>query len=137
MSEIFEKAASEIVTTVLTFVVTVAVPYALVLVRAWLKAKTAAIEDAKLREGVEWAIARLDATAETVVREIEQTVKSWNKETGKVITPDALLTTAMSRTWKRLPPHAAESLKKMFPDSELRQVIRGKIESKVKAKPCY
>lgn len=131
MSEILEKATQEIITTVLTFVVTVAVPYGLVLARAWFKAKTAAIEDAKLREGMEWALDRLDKTAQTVVDEIAQTIKARN-EAGKVRNPEGLQATAMSRTWKRMPAHATETLKRMFPEAELRQIIKGKIESKVK-----
>lgn len=131
MNEIIEKATSEIVTTVLTFVVTVAVPYGLVLARAWLKAKTAAIEDATLREGVEWALTRLDETARTVVYEIEQTIKSRSTDTGKVVNGAGLLSTAMTRTWTRMPPKATEVLKKMYPEAELRKMIRGKVESRV------
>lgn len=131
MNEVLDKAVSDAVTTILTFVVTVLVPYGLALLRTWVKAKTAAIEDAKLRDGIEWAFSRLDATAETVVREIEQVLKTRNGA-GKVVAPNDLLSTAMARTWTRIPPHAAEALKKMYPDLELKKLIRGKIESKVK-----
>lgn len=131
MDEILKNAGSEIITTVLSLVVTVLIPYGLALLRTWVKARTAAIDDAKLREGIEWAFDRLDKTAETVVREIDQAIKE-RLPSGKVSKPETLLQAAMARTWKRLPPHAAETLKKMYPDVDLKNIIKGKIESKVK-----
>ena len=126
-----KNLTSEVVTTLLSLVVTVLVPYGLALLRTWVKAKTAAIEDKTLREGVEWAFDRLDATAETVVREIEQTIKE-RAPNGKTVKPDNLQAVAMARTWKRLPPTASEALRQMYPEPELRNVIRGKIEAKIK-----
>lgn len=126
-----KNLTSEVVTTLLSLVVTVLVPYGLALFRTWVKAKTAAIEDKTLREGVEWAFDRLDATAETVVREIEQTIKE-RLPSGKVTKPENLQSVAMARVWKRLPPTASEALRTMYPESELRNVIRGKIEAKIK-----
>ncbi len=133
MDEILQKALNEFATTILTIVLTVIVPYGLALVRTWLKAKTDAIEDAKLREGIEFALNRLDHTATTVVEELRQTMVRRDED-GKVENPGALQEQAVSSLFSRLDPNTQATLKKMYP-ANLKNVLKGKIESKVKPIP--
>jgi len=130
MDEILQKSLSDAMATILTLVTTVLIPYAAVLVRSWIKAKIARIEDANLRDGITFAFDRLDATAETVVREIDQVLKQ--RIDGRVAKPESLLSAAMNRTWGRLPLQAVETLKKNYSQENLQKIIRGKIESKIK-----
>jgi hypothetical protein len=133
MDEILQKSLGDAMVTLLTLVTTVLIPYAAVLMRSWVKAKIAKIEDQNLRDGLNFAFDRLDATAETVVREIEQVLKK--RIEGKVVRPEALLSAAMNRVWQRLPPQAMDTLKKNYNPETLQKIVRGKIESKVKPKP--
>ncbi len=133
MDETLQKALNEFTTTILTLVLTVIVPYALSLAREWVKAKTAAIEDTKLREGIEFALNRLDLTAETVVEELRQTMVKRD-EHGKVENPGALQEQAVSSLFSRLDPTTQATIKKMFP-ANLKNVLKGKIESKIKPFP--
>lgn len=134
MDEILQKGLYEAVATILTLVTTVLIPYAAVLVRSWVKSKIAAINDENLRNGIEFAFDRLDKTAETVVREIEQVLKQ--KLDGNVVKPEVLLSNAIARTWKRMPAAATDTLKKNFNAEEIQKIIRGKVESKVKPNRC-
>jgi hypothetical protein len=134
MDEVLQKSLYEVFSTILTLVTTVLIPYLAVLVRSWAKAKISAIKDENLRNGIEFAFDRLDKTAETVVREIEQVLKQ--KLDGKVIKPEVLLHNAMTRTWRRLPAAATETLNKNFNSEEIQRIVRGKVESKVKPNRC-
>jgi hypothetical protein len=130
MEELLQKSIAEIAATALTLLTTVVIPYGLALLRSWVKAKIALVEDQRLREGLEFALARLDATAETVVREIDQSVKQ--RQNGKVVRPEMLQAAAIDRVYRRLPPPALAELGKHYTDKRLKYIIRGKIESKVK-----
>ncbi len=134
MEEPLQKAISEIMSTVLTLLVTVVIPYLAVLVRSWVKAKIALIKDKNIRDGLDFAFDRLDKTAETVVREIEQVLKQ--KLDGKVVKPEVLLQNAITRTYRRMPAAATDTLSKNFNAEEIQRIIRGKVESKVKPNRC-
>lgn len=130
MDDIIERCLADLSVTVLTLLCTVILPYAAVLLRQWLKAKTAAIEDEQLRGGVEWALERLDKTAETVVREIGQVLVQ--RANGRVIKPELMQQTAVNRVYNRVAPQALRILQEHYDHKQLNLMVRGKIESKVK-----
>lgn len=130
MEDILQKSLNEIAGTLLTLLTTVLIPYGLVLLRTWIKAKTALIEDRNLREGLEFAFDRLDNTAETVVREIDQLVKQ--RVDGRVKNPQGLKNAAIGRVYKRLPAKAMQILSANYTEQQIGNIIGGKIESKIK-----
>ena len=134
MEEILNKAASEGAGIILDLVLTVLVPYAFVLARAWLKQKTAAIKDQRVREGVEFAFKRLEETAKTVTAEIRQKYLKRDPETGKVINSQAILKHGIKNIHARIDPEARAILKAKFGDS-LADIYQAKIEQHAKG-PC-
>jgi hypothetical protein len=134
MDEVLNKAAQEILLTLLTLVATVFIPYGAMLAREWVKAKISRIRDANLREGVQFAFDRLDATATTVVAEIEQTMR--RKIVGKYSDPQNLLTTAEAAVADRLPKAALDTLIESYGEEGVRRLITGKIEAKVAKMNC-
>lgn len=105
------------------------------LVRAWADAKIVAIKNQEVRDALVFSMERLDATAETVVKEIEQTIAKRGDD-GKIIDPNKLATVAIMRTRVRLPKIAEETLSKNYSLDDLNRLIKGKIESKVKSATC-
>lgn len=134
MEDLLQKSIAEIAATVLTVSTTVVIPYGLALLRSWVKAKIALVEDQRLRDGLEFAFNRLDATAETVVREIDQVLKQ--RQGGKVVRPEMLQAAAIDRVYKRMPPAALAELEKAYSAERLKYIVRGKIESKIKPPGC-
>ena len=135
MDEILQKASVDVITTLLTLITTVVIPYGAVLLRSWIKAKVDKIQDEKLRDGVTWAFERLDATAQTTVAEIEMLLrKRLGQRTadGSEITHATLATTAVNRIYKRLPAQALATLEQQYGDREsIDRLIRAKVEAKV------
>jgi len=135
MDEILQKASADVITTLLTLITTVVIPYGVVLVRSYFRAKIEKIQDEKLRAGVTWAFERLDATAQTTVAEIEMLLrKRLGQKTadGSEITHSTLATTAVNRVYKRLPAQALATLEQQYGDREsIDRLIRAKVESKV------
>ena len=135
MDEILQKSLNEVIATAATFVLTVAIPYGLALLRSWIKAKTSAVQDKQLREGLTWAFERLDQTAQTTVAEIEMLLrKRLGQKTadGSEITHATLATTAVNRIYKRLPAQALVTLEQQYGSREsIDRLIRAKVESKV------
>ena len=127
MDEILQKSLNEVIATAATFVLTVAIPYGLALLRSWIKAKTSAVQDKQLREGLTWAFERLDQTAQTVVSEIEQALK----KTEKKIDSAQKLAAAVRRVNLRLPAEAMQRLQMSYTPHDIERIIKGKIESKV------
>lgn len=134
MEEILNKAASDGVGVVLDLVLTVLVPYAIVLIRSWMKEKTALIKDQRVREGVEFALDRLDKTAQTVTAELRQRFVKRDPTTDKVINAEAAQEKGVRNLHARLDPDTRAMLKGLYGD-ELVKVYRAKIEQHVKA-PC-
>ena len=130
MEDILQKSLNEVAATLLTLLTTVLIPYGLVLLRSWVKAKTALIEDRTLREGLEFAFERLDKTTETVVREIDQLIKQ--RVDGKVKNPQGLKNAAIDRVYKRLPASALQILGRSYTQQQISNIVGGKIESKIK-----
>lgn len=135
MDEILTKASADVVTTILTLVTTVVIPYGAMLLRAWIKARIERIKDQQLRDGIVWAFERLDATAQTTVAEIEQVLRKriGQKTTeGNEISNNTLANTAVNRVYKRLPAQALQTLEEQYGGKEsIDRLIRAKIESKV------
>ena len=135
MDEILQKASADVITTLLTLITTVVIPYGVVLVRSYFKAKIAKIQDQQLRDGVTWAFERLDATAQTTVAEIEMLLRKrlgTKTPDGSEITHSTLATTAVNRVYKRLPAQALATLEQQYGDRESNdRLIRAKVESKV------
>src|SRR5574343_1173512 len=116
---------------VLDLVLTVLVPYAIILGRAWLKEKTALIKDQRVREGVEFALDRLDKTAQTVTAEIRQRCLVRSPETGKVTNAASIQEKGIKRLHARLDADTRTMLKGLYGD-ELVKIYRSKIEQHAK-----
>jgi hypothetical protein len=126
------KAINELAITILGLITTVFVPWAFTLFRAWAKAKIEAVKNTEVRNAMNDALSRLDLTAETVVKELNQTLRDKLEVNGK-LTPEIghkLLQNAYTRTLSRLPMDAKATLEKAFAD-KLQPIVVGKIEKKV------
>jgi hypothetical protein len=128
------KAVNELAITLLGLITTVFIPWLFALVRAYAKAKIDSIQNAEVRKSMEFALQRLDATAETVVAELNQTVKELAVVDGSISAEDGklLLRKAYNRLSSRLPADATATLQSAYGD-KLQAVMVGKIESKVAA----
>jgi len=136
LSDTLIKGVAEIIAIVLSVLVTVIIPYAVLLFRAWAKAKIAeakakveSIENTELREEFESALARLDATADTVVADIESTIKKYTAE-GKVLNPEKIKEQAEVRIRNRLDPASKQLLLKRFGDERFGKLVSSKVEQK-------
>jgi hypothetical protein len=126
------KAVNELAITILGLITTVFVPWGFSLFRAWAKAKIEAVKNTEVRNAMNDALSRLDLTAETVVKELNQTMREGVAVNGK-LSPEVaqkMLQRAYSRTLSRLPADAKATLEKAFSD-KLQPIIVGKIEKKV------
>jgi hypothetical protein len=133
MDDIMQSALKDILEISMTIIVTVVVPYLVVIARSYFKAKIDKIQDQQSREKLTWAYERLEATATTVVREIDQLVKQ--RIDGKVAEHKKLQALAMEHVIKRLPASAVRTFEAEYGLDRLSAIVRGKIESKVKVKP--
>ena len=132
------KAINELAITVLGLITTVFIPWAFTLFREWAKARIETVKNAEARNALNDALSRLDLTAETVVKEINQTIRDEVVVDGKISKDEAksLLTRAYNRTLNRLPADAKATLETTF-GNKLQAVVVGKIEKKVgDDKPC-
>jgi hypothetical protein len=104
--------------------------YAVALLRAWVRAKTAAIEDKNAREKIDHAMARLDHIAATIVADLNQRAKQY-AEDGKLTTEDAarLKTFALARVKQVIPEYMRATLQDAV--GGLDKYISSKIEQKV------
>ena len=138
MTPELSKALNELALTLLGLITTVFIPWAFSLFRAWAKAKIEAVKNSEVRNALNDAMSRLDLTAETVVKELNQTMRDTIAVNGKLTKEDGnkLLVRAYNRTLSRLPMDAKATLESAFKD-KLQAVIVGKIEKKVgDDKPC-
>ncbi len=126
METILNQAFHEILVSVIIAVAAL-ITYGLKLLREWVKAKTASINDKQLRESLEWAFDRLDKTAATVVDEIEQALKKSEKK----IDSAQKLAAAVRRVNLRLPAEAMQRFQQSYTPHDVERIIKGKIESKV------
>jgi hypothetical protein len=125
------KSLNELAIMLISGITTIFLPWAFSIARAYAKAKIEHVTNNETRAALEFALDRLDATAQTVVNELSQKVKAI-KTDGKLAPEQAkeLLTIAFKRVSSRLPADAAATLKSSYGD-KLQAVLVGKIESKV------
>lgn len=104
--------------------------YAVALLRSWVKAKTAALEDKNTREGIDHAMARLDHIAATIVADLNQRAKQYAAD-GKLSPEDAskLKTFALARVKQVMPDYLRATLQDAV--GGLDKYISSKIEQKV------
>jgi hypothetical protein len=132
------KAINELAITILGLITTVFVPWGFSLFRAWAKAKIESVKNTEVRNAMNDALSRLDLTAETVVKELNQTMRDGVAVNGKLTAEVAhkMLQKAYTRTLTRLPADAKATLDNAFKD-KLQGIVVGKIEKKVgDGKPC-
>jgi hypothetical protein len=131
------KAINELAITILGLITTVFVPWGFSLFRAWAKAKIESVKNKDIRDAMNDALSRLDLTAETVVKELNQTMREGVAVNGK-LSPEVaqkMLQRAYSRTLTRLPLDAKATLEGAFKD-KMQALVVGKIEAKVGADKC-
>jgi hypothetical protein len=131
------RAINELAITILGLITTVFVPWAFSLFRAWAKAKIEAVKNTEVRNAMNDALSRLDLTAETVVKELNQTMREQVAVNGKLTKEvgHQMLTRAYNRTLNRLPMDAKATLEKAFSD-KMQALVVGKIEAKVGDDKC-
>ena len=131
------KAFNELAITILGLVTTVFVPWAFSLFRSWAKAKVESVKNAEVRNALNDALTRLDLTAGTVVKELNQTMREQVAVNGKLSREvgQKMLTRAYNRTLSRLPADAKAVLEDAFKD-RMQALVVGKIEAKVGDDKC-
>lgn len=104
----------------------------------YLRAKAENVKNREVRDALNDALTRLDLTAETVVKEVNQTLKDQYAKDGKLSTKTGhdLLQVAYTRLKARLPADAMATLQQAFPDqleneNRLQKLIVGKLEKTV------
>lgn len=114
-------------TLISTIVQTLVLPIIAMLMKRW----TDSIKSDDARKALSFALDRLNATAATVVAELNQTSKTLGAD-GKVSKDDAkvLLQTAYQNLSNRLPADALATLQQAY-GTELPKVLTGKIEASV------
>lgn len=138
MTPELQKELSDLLVMVIQVIVIPAISAIGYFVVQYFKAKTENIKNKEVRDALNDALSRLDLTAQTVVKEVNQTLRDKVVADGK-LTKEAgrdLLRVAYARLTKRLPADAKAVLQNAFPDSIeneklLQQVIIGKIEKTV------
>ena len=120
-------------TLISTIVQTLVLPIIAMLLKRW----TDSVKQEDTRKALSFALERLNATAQTVVMELNQTSKTLGAD-GKVSKDDAkvLLQTAYQNLSNRLPADALATLQAAY-GTKLPEVLTGKIEASVAAvKAC-
>ena len=132
------KELNDLLVTIIQVIVIPAIGAVGFYVVQYLRAKAELVKSKTVRDALNDALTRLDLTAETVVKEVNQTMRDQVAVNGK-LTPKTghdLLQVAYTRLKSRLPADAMATLKQAFPDSTenenlLGKVIVGKIEKTV------
>jgi hypothetical protein len=145
MTPELQKELSDLLIMVIQVIVIPAISAIGYFVVQYLRAKAENVKNKEVRDALNDALTRLDLTAQTVVKEVNQTLKDKVAVDGKLTekTGHDLLKVAYARLKSRLPADAMATLKNAFPDSAenenlLQKVIVGKIEKTVgdAKKPC-
>ena len=138
MTPELQKELSDLLIMVIQVIVIPAISAIGYFVVQYFRAKTDNIKNKEVRDALNDALSRLDLTAQTVVKEVNQTLKDKVAVDGKLTekTGHDLLRVAYARLKSRLPADAMATLKNAFPDSAenenlLQNVIVGKIENTV------
>lgn len=138
MTPELQKQLSDLLIMVIQVIVIPAISAIGYFVVQYLRAKAENVKNKEARDAINDALTRLDKTAETVVKEVNQTLKDQVAVNGKLTakTGRDLLQVAYTRLKERLPADAMATLQAAFPpgaDKEhlLQKVIVGKIEKTV------
>jgi hypothetical protein len=134
MDEVLRQAGGEVTRVALDLVLFTVLPYLAVLLRSWIKAKTALIKDQQLREGIEFALTRLDETARTVTAEIRQRFVKRHAA-GKVVNAPEAQMKAINYLHGRLDRDTRSTLERLYGKDELARIYRGKVEQHAKVVP--
>jgi hypothetical protein len=127
------KAVNELAVTAVSVITSTILPLLVYFLVQWLRAKISKVKNEEVRDALNDALSRLDLTAETVVKELNQTLVDGLKKSGGKLTKDQqgkILKVAYDRLSSRLPIDAAAILQRTFGD-RLREVLVGKLEKKV------
>jgi hypothetical protein len=130
MTPELSKALNELAVLVVTGLTSVVIPWAFKIAREYAMAKISHVQNKEARAALEFALDRLDATAKTVVDEINQGLRP---SAGEKLDPELakkLLSKAYARLCNRLPSDVKATLDEAYKD-KLQSVMVGKIESKV------
>jgi hypothetical protein len=116
-----------------TVIQTLVLPLLLMVVKGFFDSKKDAIKNKDTRAAIEFALDRLNYTAQTVVMELNQTSKKLGAD-GKLSKEDAtlLLQSAYSALSTRLPADALATLQAVYGD-KLPSIMTGTIEATVAA----
>ena len=128
------EAWSQLLTTALlglASLLTAAIGYAGVLLRAWILAKTAKIKDERVRNDIEHAFKRLETIVGTTVVALNETVKRKCQTGGRVDAVFAadLKAKAVEAIKSQMSPWLAETMQMAVPNLE--KYISGRIEARV------
>lgn len=138
MTPELQKQLSDLLIMVIQVIVIPAISAVGYFVVQYLRAKAENVKNKEARDAINDALTRLDKTAETVVKEVNQTLKDKVAVDGKLTAKAGhdLLQVAYTRLRQRLPEDAMETLKVAFPsgadnEARLQKMIIGKLEKTV------
>lgn len=128
------EAWSQLLTTIilgLASLLTAAIGYAGMLLRAWIMAKTAKIKDERTRNDIEHAFRRLETIVGTTVVSLNETVKRKCQTGGRIDAVFAadLKAKAVEAIKSQMSPWLAETMQMAVPNLE--RYISGRIEARV------
>ena len=140
------KQLSDLLIMIIQVIVIPAVSAVGYFVVQYLRAKAENVKNKEVRSALNDALSRLDLTAQTVVKEVNQTMRDSVAVNGKLTATAGrdLLRVAYTRLLSRLPADAMATLQQAFPDQienekRLQRIIVGKLEKTVgdaKVTPC-
>lgn len=134
MDELVRTSLGELVAVVVGTVVPALIVYGLKLFKAWSEAKISQIEDQKLRDALDFALNRLDQTAQTVTAEIRQRFVKRDAS-GKVENAGDLAAKGINMIHSRIDPLSRSTLEQIYGKDVLAKIYRGKLERYAKAIP--
>jgi hypothetical protein len=130
MEPTWTKIAQELVVTVVTPLLAAALLWLVKTAVAYYAEKNKATKNEELRKAIDFALTRLDQTAETVVKEANQRIIQ-RTEAGKVASPEHVQRFAVDAVLNRLPPATMDMLKGQYTENRIREIVVGKVEQKV------
>jgi hypothetical protein len=131
MTPELSKALNELAIVLISGITSILIPWAFKIARAYAEAKIASVNNADARSTLTFALERLDATAKTVVDQLNQRVVVRGED-GKILPgmKDKILSAAHKAVMERIPADVRATLEVYYAE-KLRSVVLGKIESKV------
>jgi len=134
METILQTSINDLVSIFVGTVVPALLIYGITLFKAWSQAKVAAIKDQQLRDALDFALNRLDQTAQTVTAEIRQRYVTRD-QAGKVENADSLAVKGVNMIHSRIDPSSRATLERIYGREVLAKIYRGKLERYAKPVP--